>query len=302
MSDLIQDIAGFFETAPFDELVSWLIVACAEGRFDPVEVADSPSPAIQVQRAFERCGTRAQERLKQAVATSLGEWNLRAHGLHALRDLATVSAYLRASRCAPALRPHLEGVLLERGARYADDPAWHRTTAHVIAVLHGFAPHPEVEALFDRWFHEDTDPRYYPQFFIGLLACRPISFKELFPRLVDLVGRHRLEVPQLMAALVRTVGLRSLTRALPELGSRHQTLLLEWLSGGKNPPARIIIHHQHGDCLMDAAGGALHPIPLPGRVAYDVQSRKIAADPVGSIFETLAAMGMGQTAQPSVMH
>jgi hypothetical protein len=286
------EIAAFFERSSLDEIVAWLLASFSGSDFHPLELADRPGATTQLQRGYERAQPRTQERLKQAVARAVGEWSPHAHGLGTLRALASLAAYVRAGRTIPALRTVLERVLLDGSARHANDPAWHHATGHVIAVLHGFAPHEEVEALFDRWLYEDTDPRYYGQFFIGLCACRPTGFTEFFPRFVEVAERNpgAMRLPYLMAALVRTMGLRALARALPLLDSPLQQQLMGWLTIGTDAPAEIVPDLEKGQCLVEKGVAperrTYHSIPLPPKEVYRVMAAAVP-NSVEMILETL---------------
>ena len=209
------------EQLPYDErgLADWLLAGAISGDFAPLNFAPEPSIPSQIQRHFAQLPSATQQRFKRAVTIAINEWTITSHPLSALRLLALLAAYVRAtagiSPLAHVVRSRLVSRLSHRlDAAERDEIS--ETIGILLAVISGFAPAAEANTAAEALYFDDHVPhRFAPILLNALCRAYPEQYPDYLPRALRIMQRDK---EQFHVALILD---RVVDVITPKLFSKH---------------------------------------------------------------------------------
>jgi len=237
-----------------NELSDWLLAGFSTGSFEPLWLHDEPSHNNQLKHLFDDISPNLKAKFKRAVICASIEWHITGYSHKVLRDIAILSAYVKASGIVKVLQTKLESDELDRlkGDRGQTPDSYYDLVQILIAVLRGFLPKKDVGVLFKRLFFSETfDPRFAGQLLLGLCECDPENYTLYLPRFMQLEAKYHGQflLHYIAAEMERIITLRTAAAKINKLDSKYQEEFLKTFCSYQWSPANLIYDPQFGYAL-----------------------------------------------------
>lgn len=205
-----------------------------------LQFSDQPSPALQLKSTFKTLDYRSQEKFKDAIVLAILEWQVEAHDIELLLQLARLAAYVRASEVIDHFRILLEDNRLhslktEQYQRYI------QTVNIILASLATFIPFNKTTSLFERLFFKGDFSPFAHHLFLWLCESEPDRYPKYLPRFLELAksGSFDCSIPFVMSVFVDKVSLRTVANHFKENDESLQFALIKNLCFYDLSPAEV---------------------------------------------------------------
>jgi hypothetical protein len=260
-----------------NDVREWLLRVTSGGQsefFMPPQIA---LPVV-FKSVFQSCPPERRERLKYGAVMALQEWQYGAHGYASLKELARVSAAVRASAAISRLA---EIIRVECAINRHRDPDRLEALDAATASLTGFAPAQDLDGhLRVLYYDRAIEPQLGALLFIGLCKGMPstmavhvdrfIELRELVPSGFAHIGWALLDAvpPVLMIGEFRKlrVEARAILAKLLE-AVRHPDLIFSFDDSGVQlhwrgePAVRTTVYAGAPERLSDWFAGSIGTVP-----------------------------------------
>jgi hypothetical protein len=292
---------------PRDErdLADWLLAGAISGDYTPLSFAPEPSIPSQMQRCFAQLPPDTQQRFKRAVTTAINEWSITSHPLAAIRTLALVAAYVRATAVIAPLAHLVRSRLIAKLSHHlhaAERDDVSATIGILLAVISGFAPVAEANTAAEAlYFDPHLPPRYAPILLNALCRAYPEEYPDYLPRALRIMRDHKSEfhVGLILDRVVSVITPMLFAKHLPRLENDVKPILTSLLN--ESPHSRIRIEASQGtysvvtkfgeDALWECPLKDDHSAPLIDEMHAIYDSLIAAYEPENFLSHTLRDPG-----------
>jgi len=157
------------------EIADILIVGFSSGDFDPLVILPDPSPRVQIAQLFEYLENGNKRKLRAATTDAISSIPGRFMPLSMATELIFLAIDIDNAEVIPLLRDRLQQILRNPLA----GPELVAEASAMVAVIGGFAPHPEaIQALRDLYLEPGCSYKYAAQIMNALSRSDVANFCE----------------------------------------------------------------------------------------------------------------------------
>lgn len=174
---------SFLERTSADELAEWLLKGES---LPPVWYNDDESGVVRLAGTYKNLSRNTQEKISQALAKSVAEWDLSVHKTSALADVAMIAALIQDEAVVSGLIKIVEENFVLQDKTTEDNQDF----AVIVSSVVGSATQ-EAKKAVTRWYEGNAfDWKFRGMFCVGLISYNPQDAKNILSRLLTTMDEH----------------------------------------------------------------------------------------------------------------
>jgi hypothetical protein len=280
---------------PIDErgLADWLLSGAISGDYTPVTFDPEPSIPTQLHRLFASLSSDGQQTFKRAITTAINEWSIASHSLSALRTLALVAAYVRATAAITPLAHITRSRLVTTLRKNTRGPEEIFSTIGILlAVISGFAPTPEANTAAEALYYDERLPhRFAPILLTALCRAYPEEYASYLPRALRIMQHEKehFHIALILDRVVDVITPKLFAKHFSELENDAKPILTSFLN--EAPNSRVRIEASQGSySIITTFSGTPTLWECPIRSEHD----SLTADDMAAVYNPLRASYAGE--------